>query len=263
LIARNKLETKKQKYEGAIVVLPMSNLNPIENAPNAYEFSYDTAALKDLQNVFSDVLSPILLHPNNQPLLNGGREYRTSINLPSHQFYLVNYGRTPLLWISSNNRKTHRIFKRFYQDIELAKHTAPLIKHDKDIVLYSSFFVVGNWLPNEIWHYDFEEGANGYTFIAPLFEMDPEHGDLLYLDNDNERQTYKYQYGKGAVFGDRFKHSTETYPKANKLRVMLTLEFGTDRMEYWPIIRRTVAGQSMYMHMPCGHVRGQCKCEVD
>lgn len=36
---------------------------------------------------------------------------------------------------------------------------------------------------------------------------------------------------------------------------MLSFAFGTDKIEYWDLLRETIAGQSNYMVLPCGHER--------
>jgi hypothetical protein len=71
---------------------------------------------------------------------------------------------------------------------------------------------------------------------------------------------YRYKVGEAIIAGDRVPHSTEPYATSRRLRVLVSLTFGTDKLEYWPILEKTVGAQSRFLVLPCGHERGACRC---
>jgi hypothetical protein len=135
-----------------------------------------------------------------------------------------------------------------------------LVDCDDNIVLYSGFFVVGNHSAKEFWHMDYADGANAYTLITPLFELNYDHGNLLYKNSGEKTQTYTYKSGEAIILGENFLHTTEPYPKNNQTRVLLSLTFGTDKLHYWGQLKQTIEGQSEYFILPCGHQFGTCEC---
>jgi hypothetical protein len=44
---------------------------------------------------------------------------------------------------------------------------------------------------------------------------------------------------------------------------MLSFTFGTDKVEYWDVLKETIGQQSDYMILPCGHEKGACQCVSD
>ena len=76
------------------------------------------------------------------------------------------------------------------------------------------------------------DGANAYTLITPLFELDDAHGNLMYKDASSNIKTYQYKMNEAVIFGDGFEHATEPYARTDALRVMLSCTFGTDKIEY-------------------------------
>lgn len=115
-------------------------------------------------------------------------------------------------------------------------------------------------MDRQTWHKDFCDGANAYTLITPLFELDHAHGNLMYKDILSNIKNYKYKMNEAVVFGDGFEHVTELYAKTDKLRVMLSFTFGTDKIECWDTLKETIGEQSNYMILPCGHQKGTCEC---
>ena len=126
-------------------------------------------------------------------------------------------------------------------------------------VMYCGFLVVGDRAPASQWHNDYAPGANAFTLITPLFELDPGHGHLLYKVGE---QTHRYQYtlNEAIFFGEKTAHSTEPYPPSASKRVLLSMTFGTDKLEYWPHLRESLETQAQYFMLPCGHVYGSCQC---
>lgn len=126
--------------------------------------------------------------------------------------------------------------------------------------MYCGFFVVGNRLHKENWHVDYLEGSNAYTLITPLFDLAASHGHLLYKDARGDIQKHHYQLNEAIVLGERFNHSTECYEKSDTIRVLVSFTIGTDKPEYWDILKRTIGTQSNFICLPCGHLKGTCKC---
>ena len=92
--------------------------------------------------------------------------------------------------------------------------------------------------------------------------MDPGHGHLLYEVDEWQVAHYRYRPGQAIVLGERFLHTTEPYAKNEHLRVLVSMTFGTDKLEYWKKLENSLKAQSRYYLLPCGHVTGTCKCLV-
>ncbi len=238
----------------------MNQLSPIVNAPNSFTFEFETDLLKQIQSMYLSQLDPVISSESNAALLAGGQHFISELNAGEYSYFLTSYGKNPLIWISNNNEMTYQIFKDFYTNLNIEQQLKKLIDVDENIQVYCGFFVLGNRLNKEIWHVDYLDGANAFTLITPLFEVSKDHGDLLYLNNEKKIRKHQYKYGEAVIFGDGFKHTTETYHKSVSLRVMLSLTFGTDKMKYWPVLQKTIGGQSKFMYLPCGHERSKCVC---
>lgn len=239
----------------------MRKLSPIAPNLNAFKFTFDGSLLNEIRNLYSStLLSAALAAPENVFLHEGIEQLSVLINAGNYKFHLVSYGNSPLLWISSADKHTYDVFKRFVNSLDIEEDIKELVDFNTGLVMYCGFFVVGNWLSKENWHVDYNEGANGYTFITPLFELDASHGNLLYKDQYGITCGYNYKLNEGIIFGDRFWHSTEPYAKSQQMRVLLSFTIGTDKPEYWHILKHTVGVQSSFMYLPCGHQLGTCNC---
>jgi hypothetical protein len=62
---------------------------------------------------------------------------------------------------------------------------------------------------------------------------------------------YDYKPGEAVAFGDNFEHSTKPGQSAGPV-ALLCFEFGTDRMNHWPNIYRTVGKQVTHIRQPDG-----------
>jgi hypothetical protein len=164
------------------------------------------------------------------------------------------------LWISNNNAETHRLFRRCFRSLRIEEEVGRLVDCRRGVVMYCGFLVIGNRAVEPNWHVDYAPGANAYTLITPLIELDPDHGNLLYESGSKEVHTYRYAPNEAVILGERFRHSTEPYGPSGKLRVLLSMTFGTDRIEYWHLLRQTIETQSDYLLLPCGHRNGACRC---
>jgi len=238
----------------------MKHLQQLEPGLNAYKVSFDPSLLTALREMFDNALRERLNRAGYTYLFEGMEQIDVQLKLESLQFHVTSYGTAPLLWISSNNAHTYQRFKAFMDGLDIMGDIKELVDYDDHIEVYCCFFVVGKKMDRETWHKDYRDGANGYTLITPLFELERSHGNLIYKDVSSSINTYEYKMNEAIVFGDGFEHATEPYPHTDELRVMLSFTFGTDKAEYWDILKETIGEQSNFMILPCGHVKGTCEC---
>jgi hypothetical protein len=220
---------------------------------------FKTAGQLSRASYRQDVL-PFVSNPENHRFLEGGQEFKQPIEASGHRYFVVSYGANPLLWISCNSPDTHRIYQRFFESLGIDAPLKALVDHDERIVMYCGFVVIGDRAPGHSWHVDYAHGANAYTLITPLFELEPGHGHLLYKMRNDRTETYRYRLGEAIVFGDRFLHTTEPYGQCDRARVLVSLTVGTDKVKYWPVLEKTIGVQSNYLVLPCGHAAGSCRC---
>ncbi len=238
----------------------MTALNRIGPKSNAFTFSFDEKLLDDIRDSYNNFILPGLESPEHISLYDGGAQREGTLGRDDHQYYYTTFGEEPLIWISNNNWRTYTQFKNFFDALNIKDEVKQLVDYDKDLTFYSGFFVVGNRARDTFWHMDYSPGANAYTFISPLFPPDPGHGNLAYKDPDDNPQTHIYNLGEGIVLGENFLHATEPYPQCETPRVLLSFTFGTDKLEHWEALEKTIAGQSEFMVLPCGHQLGRCQC---
>lgn len=241
----------------------MKKLQQIEPGLNAYKVSFDASLLTTLQTMFNNTLEERLNREGYAYLFTGMEQINIQMKLDEQQFHITSYGTAPLLWISNNNAHTYEIFKSFMDELDIMDDIKELVDFENKIEVYCGFFVVGKKMDRETWHNDFQDGANGYTLITPLFELDGSHGHLMYKDRAANTKIHEYKMSEAVVFGDGFEHATQLYPETDELRVMLSFTFGTDKIEHWPVLKQTIGAQSNYMILPCGHEKGSCSCVSD
>lgn len=238
----------------------MQPLRQLDQGLNAYVLSFDETLLEDLRASYLRELGPFWRNPAHQTLLTGGQTIRQPAG---SEYYIFSYGDYPLLWFSSHSALSFGLFERFYQALELEARFKPLVDHQVRLVMYCGFFVIGDRAPKPLWHVDYSMGTPAYTLLTPLFELQPEHGQLLYvMPESKDRRVYAYQKGEAIIFGNGFLHSTEPYQSEGKLRVLLSLTFGTDKWQYWDSLKTPITNQSKYYRQPCGHVAGSCACLI-
>lgn len=238
----------------------MKHLQQLEPGLNAYKVSFDPSLLTPLREMFDNVMRERLNRAGYTYLFEGMEQIDIQMKFEELQFHVTSYGTAPLLWISSNNAHTYQLFKVFMDGLDIMEDIKELVDYDDHIEVYCCFFVVGKKMDRETWHNDYRDGANGYTLITPLFELERSHGNLMYKSVSSSINTYEYKMNEAIVFGDGFEHATEPYPHTDELRVMLSFTFGTDKAEYWDILKETIGEQSNFMILPCGHVKGTCEC---
>ncbi|VAW93199.1 hypothetical protein MNBD_GAMMA23-493 [hydrothermal vent metagenome] len=238
----------------------MKQLQQLEPGLNAYKFNFDSALLVPLQKLFEASLKERLNRDGYAYLFDGLNQINIQITNEELKYHITSYGTAPLLWISNNNAHTYNIFKTFMDKLNITGDIKALVDFENKIEVYCGFFVVGKGMDRATWHKDFQDGAQGYTLITPLFELEQAHGNLMYKDASSNIKTYPYKINEAVVFGDGFEHATEPYAKTDNLRVMLSFTFGTDKIEHWDTLKKTIGEQSNYMILPCGHQKGMCDC---
>jgi hypothetical protein len=225
---------------------------------DAYTFQFEDALLDEIRDSYHSELAPLLENPQNQYLFEGGRTHRVRMG-KSAPYFALSFENYPLLWISNNDAQTYAIFRRFFDALAIENEIRKLVDYRQNIIMYCGFLVVGDRAPAAQWHSDYAADANAFTLITPLFEPDPGHGNLLYKLG-NQSQRYQYTLGEAIFFGEKTAHTTEPYAPSTKKRILVSMTFGTDKLEYWPQLQQSLDTQAQYFVLPCGHVYGSCKC---
>lgn len=238
----------------------MEKLTHLAGGVNAYTLSFDDVLLNDLRTLYDKGVRGHLDLPSNSFLCEGGKYAEGKWQQGPYGFYACSYDDAPLLWVSNDNLTTYDVFNGFFRSLDIVDEVKQLIDFENEVVVYCGFFVVGDHLPEAKWHVDYFDGANAFTLIAPLFQPVSTHGDFLYRDNESIVRKYRYKRGEAIILGDRFPHTTEPYPKTSSRRVLLSLTFGTDKLEHWRVLKETVGRQSNFLVLPCGHQKGACDC---
>lgn len=236
----------------------MGPLKLLHEDLDAYTLRFEESLLNEIRDSYRRELAGLLENPQNQYLFQGGRSHRARVGR-SAPYFALSFESYPLLWLSNNNVETYEVFRRFFDALGLEEQVRELIDCRERVVMYCGFLVIGDRAPATQWHCDYAPGANAFTLITPLFELEPEHGHLLYkLREQTER--YEYDLGEAIFFGEKTAHCTEPYPVTDKKRVLVSMTFGTDKLEYWPQLKETLESQAQYFVLPCGHVYGRCEC---
>lgn len=236
----------------------MDLLNLLHPELDAYTVRFKEALLDEIRDAYRQELAPLLGNPKNQFLFQGGRTHRVKVG-KSAAYFALSFESYPLLWISNNDADTYALFRRFFDSLDIEGELRRIIDHKERIVMYCGFLVVGDRAPAAQWHCDYAPNANAFTLITPLFELDPGHGHLLYKLGE-ETLKYRYNLGEAIFFGEKTAHTTEPYQPTSQKRILLSMTFGTDKLEYWPQLRETLDSQAEYFVLPCGHVYGSCQC---
>lgn len=227
---------------------------------NGYIFTFDEELLETIRGAYRDHIANYLAAPEQSSLFEGGRGRSGEFGTNDQQYYYITYREAPLFWVSNNNWYTYGLFRDFFDALNIEDSVKELVDFNEDITLYSGYFVVGDRSDKEYWHVDYRPGANAYTLITPLFDLQTGQGNLLYKNKDRAVRIYPYKMGEAIIFGDQFSHSTEPYTRTDDTRVLHSLQFGTDKLDHWNILKKTIASQSQFLVLPCGHQRGSCQC---
>ena len=156
-------------------------------------------------------------------------------------------------WISNNSFRSYSVFYECFNKLQLSRIFQQFVEHNKKIILYSGFFVSRSTCSDFNFHHDWitECQNNAFTLIAPLIH--PKDGmNLIYKDIDGKDRKYKYEVGKGIVFGSDFMHSTDKGISTSP-SVLLSMTFGTDKMNLWEPISKTALYQGNLVRLPNGN----------
>lgn len=238
----------------------MKKLSQLGNGLNAFKFQFEDELLNEIRNSYRQDIDKFITDNHNQHMFEGGTILNQTIKESKNNYHLTSYGTNPLLWFSCNNQKTYNIYRRFFDALGIEQEVKELVEYDKNIIMYCGFLVIGDRAEDFMWHVDYFPDANAYTLITPLFELDNDHNHLLYKNSDKVISSYKYSINEAIIFGDHFVHSTEPYEKAKRKRILLSITFGTDKLQHWKALKRTIESQSKFLILPCGHRLGTCEC---
>ena len=156
-------------------------------------------------------------------------------------------------WISANNVDTYNLFLKGFKSLGLDKIFIDrgIIECDDQLRLYAGFFLKRS-SSKKNFHVDWVRCLenNAFTFLTPLYqEEDALH--LLYKDFSGKECKYKYEVGKGILFGSDFTHSTEAGRSLNS-SILLCFQFGTDLAKYNKGIYDAMRSQSPFLVLPDG-----------
>ena len=170
-----------------------------------------------------------------------------------------------LEWISSNNINTYNLFLKGFKSLGLDKifRDSGIIECQNQLRLYAGFFLKRS-SSKKNFHNDWTSRLknNAFTLLTPLYqEEDALH--LLYKDLSGKECKYKYEIGKGILFGSDFFHSTEAGTSSSS-SILLCFQFGTDLAEYNQGIHDAMGTQTPFMILPDGRCvkHGKTKAKV-
>lgn len=156
-------------------------------------------------------------------------------------------------WISNNSLRSYGVFEDYFNKLQLPTIFKRFVEYKKSLILYSGFFVSRSNCSAYNFHFDWlsECKNNAFTLIAPLIHQ-KDGINLVYKDIDGKDRKYKYEIGKGIVFGSDFIHSTDI-GSSNSPSVLLSMTFGTDMMNLWEPISKTALSQGNLVRLPNGN----------
>lgn len=156
-----------------------------------------------------------------------------------------------ICWISPNTLQGYRSFKKIFDKMRIGDRMLHYLDIRKHVMLYSGFIVTRSRCTAPNFHLDWiETNGQAYTFLCPLTSVPSDFG-LLYQDVAGVTREYAYKDNSGLIIGDHFLHSTRPGETAAPASI-LSFTFGTDKMEYWPSISKTVSSQGNLYRRPDG-----------
>lgn len=154
-------------------------------------------------------------------------------------------------WHSAANRRGFDVFQSAFDRLNVADHVTRYIDVEDRVRLYAGFLVERSQCASPYFHEDWiNANNNAFTLLTPVIGNDADPG-LVYRRLDGSEGQYRYREGEAIIFGDGFEHATA----AGRTEVPVTLlcfEFGTDKMEHWRNIKRTIGHQARLLQLPDG-----------
>eukprot|EP00927_Polykrikos_kofoidii_P039231 TRINITY_DN33661_c0_g1_i1.p1 TRINITY_DN33661_c0_g1~~TRINITY_DN33661_c0_g1_i1.p1 ORF type:complete len:484 (-),score=62.68 TRINITY_DN33661_c0_g1_i1:31-1482(-) len=184
-------------------------------------------------------------------------------------------------WISPSSMKGYNVMESFFNRLGIAQpieqyidtlnttntvETDGSLKFDNNLRVYIPSFVVRAAVRETYFHLDWppEGGSNGLTFMTPLFDMSnvTSECNLMYRGEQDDEHVYKYNHGKGVLFGGSLYHSSQpcTREKA-KPWAFLSFNFGTNKQAYWETISPYIQCGGKYVVQPNGEVAPPESCD--
>jgi hypothetical protein len=197
------------------------------NAPNVLKVNVDASIVQELRR-FSDLTDDNSAFAIHKPQWN-----------------------SDICWISPNTAEMFDVFYSIFRRLNIAAHVKEFLDIENDVQMYCGFLVRRRacLMPN--FHVDWVDTNNeAFTLITPLSDNTKNFG-LLYQTQDGSIIEYEYKMGEALIFGDKFIHSTKP-GWSEKATLLLSITFGTDKMQHWPKIAKTAATQSNLMRLPSG-----------
>lgn len=213
-------------------------INPDFLAPNVLEV--------DVPRAFTESLLPLV--GELRRITQGAGPVR----IAGHNFNVSrpDSWNSDIRWISQDDLAAYRYFEDLLSRSTVADQARRYIDHDREIRLYSGFFVTRSHCTEPLLHHDWVDGRNdAFNVMIPISANCAEMG-VVYRNLRGDLGHYAYRPGKGLLIGDRFFHSTAAGSTAEPT-VLLSFCFGTDRMERWEALARLAARQ------------GRCHCQPD
>jgi hypothetical protein len=154
-------------------------------------------------------------------------------------------------WLSPATPEMHARFDAAFRKTGIGDSFRQYVDVEKDVRLYAGFLVVRSSCTATNFHVDWDQANNeAFTLLTPISDNGGDFG-LLFRRLTGEIAEYSYKRGEAIVFGDKFWHSTKP-GKSSEPVVLLCFEFGTDKMEHWESISRTIGHQAAYLCRPDG-----------
>jgi hypothetical protein len=154
-------------------------------------------------------------------------------------------------WVSPDDEEGFVAFESAFERLGISEQAAPYLDLDKEVRLYFGFLVIRSRCNESYFHCDWRGQNNeAFTFMAP-FSTNTNGFGLLYKRLTGETAEYDYRPGEAILFGDNFEHSTKP-GTADEPVILLSFEFGTDKMEHWPGIYDRLRKQATCLRQPDG-----------
>jgi len=255
LIKENQFETATQVIqEGRLQGVAGEKLNSLEEALLR---SSHLVLKKSSNKFFNEELNAhnVVEFSFDEKILNGIKKIASS-PLRRDDFYCARpKWSSNVKWESANSFKSFKIFNDAFRNLIINNGMQLVREHiayKERIIMYSGFLVIRSecTAPNFHVDWDTECGSNAFTLITPLIQP-KDRVNLLYKDNEGLERKYEYEFGKCIAFSSNFLHSTEVGTSSSP-SVLLSMTFGTDRMECWDAISKTAAEQGLMCRLPNG-----------
>jgi hypothetical protein len=154
-------------------------------------------------------------------------------------------------WISAAEEGNFARFDAAFDALDVARHVLPHVDVDEVVRMYQGFVVLRSECRAPDYHTDWlDTGNQAFTLLTPIGDPVPGFG-LSFVTITGETRSYDYRRGEALILGDNFLHSTQP-GRSPRPAALLSFNFGTDRMEHWPAIRKTAGVQGGLVRRPDG-----------